>query len=247
MNLNRQQKEKVVQFRGVTGASEKVAVDCLKMCSWAIEPAIDHFYTAGLQAAVTALDSRAIESMFASYKDSDGDTITGESIMRFCDDLGVEPADPVMLVVAYHFNAATMGEFTREEFVGGCTKLGCDSMDKLRKKLGDLRAELKANFRDIYTYAYKFSCEKGQKCVQLDTAIGMWQLLLTGDLAWPLLDQWCEFLTQHHNRPISKDTWVQLLDFAKTIRPDFSNFDSENSAWPYLIDEFVDHVRESRS
>lgn len=119
--------------------------------------------------------------------------------------------------------------------------------------------------------------------MQLDTAIGMWQLLLTGDLAWPLLDQWwvattgswqplagcrvcslcsawvgcvawlpwlpapwlcgaypqcaalltchtmcllpsrfthtathrCEFLTQHHNRPISKDTWVQLLDFAK--------------------------------
>jgi DCN1-like protein 1/2 len=44
----------------------------------------------------------------------------------------------------------------------------------------------------------------------------MWQLLLSGKHAWPLLDEWVEFLTKYHaNRAISKDTWNQLYDFIK--------------------------------
>ncbi len=69
------------------------------------------------------------------------------------------------LVVAYHMNAATMGEFTKEEFTQGLLKLGCDSVDKLRKKLPELRAELNVEdkFKDVYAYAYKFSCEVRQR------------------------------------------------------------------------------------
>lgn len=88
--------------------------------------------------------------------------------------------------------------------------------------------------------------QKGQKCLQLDTALAMWQLVLSGEQAWPLLTDWCEFLQKHHNRAISKDTWTQLFDFIKQIKPDFSNFD-ESSAWPYLLDEFVDCMKEKRS
>ena len=68
--------------------------------------------------------------------------------------------------------------------------------------------------QDVYNYAYMFSREKGQKCVQLDMAIGMWQLLFT-QRPWPLLDAWCSFLQTHHKHAISKDTWTQLLDFIK--------------------------------
>lgn len=31
----------------------------------------------------------------------------------------------------------------------------------------------------------------------------------------------------------------------QSIKPDFSNFDA-NGAWPYLLDEFVDHMREKQ-
>ena len=75
--------------------------------------------------------------------------------------------------------------------------------------------------------------QKNQKCLQLDVAVGMWQLLFSGERRWQHVDAWCEFLQAHHNRAISRDTWVQLFEFVRAVKPDFSNFD-ESAAWPYL-------------
>lgn len=60
----------------------------------------------------------------------------------FCAYLQVDPGDVVMLVVSWHFDAAAMCEFSREEFVKGMTSLGCDSAEQLRRALPRLRAEL---------------------------------------------------------------------------------------------------------
>jgi DCN1-like protein 1/2 len=169
------------------------------------------------------------------FADKDDDLISAEGIISFCNDLGVEPADvvmvsilsashtmvhvawvrngltqerrchvmpclvfgmrplhydecsgaaatsfdtggvlnadhgmcvlcpPVQLVIAYHMEAAHMGEFTAKEFKDGLMKLGVDSIDKLRKKLPELRGELSSDvtFRPIYNYAYGFSREVG--------------------------------------------------------------------------------------
>ncbi|XP_028084999.1 uncharacterized protein LOC114286123 [Camellia sinensis] len=62
---------------------------------------------------------------------------------------------------------------------------------------------------------------QGQKSLALDTAIGMWQLLFE-EKQWPLVDHWCQFLQARHNKAISRDTWSQLLEFArvqKKIQP----------------------------
>lgn len=71
----------------------------------------------------------------------------------------------------------------------------------------------------------------------------MWRLLFAERL-WPLVESWCQFLQAKHNKAISKDTWAQLLEFSKTIDPTLSNYDAEG-AWPYLIDEFVEYLRET--
>jgi len=80
----------------------------------------------------------------------------------------------LQLIISYYMNAQAMGEFSKEEWTSGLVKLSCDSIESLKKKLPELRAELKcdAKFKEIYSYAYQFSREKGQKCVQLDVALG---------------------------------------------------------------------------
>ena len=45
-------------------------------------------------------------------------------------------------------------------------------------------------------------------------ATAMWRLLFSAQ-PWPLCDAWCTFLEKHHGRAISRDTWVQLLDFVR--------------------------------
>jgi DCN1-like protein 1/2 len=58
-------------------------------------------------------------------------------------------------------NATVMCEFSKEEFTGGLVKMGCDSLDKLKKKIPELRSEVRDEdrFKDVYNYAYGFSCE----------------------------------------------------------------------------------------
>jgi len=245
--LGRREKDKITQFRGITGASDKIATDCLRQANWSTEVAIELFYSSGLQASA-ALDTGAIEKLFLHYKAPHDDMILAEGISKFCEDLGVDPSDIIMLVISWHFNANIMCEYTHDEWVNGFVKLNVDSIDKLKAKVPELRTELRdpGKWREIYNYAYSFSREKGQKCVQLDTALGMWHLLFSEDRSWQYLDDWVSFLQTHHaNRAISKDTWVQLFEFVKNIKPDFSNFDAD-AAWPYLLDEFVDYMREKK-
>ena len=68
--------------------------------------------------------------------------ILAEGVGDLCEDLGVDPSDVVMLVLAWVMNAAHMCEFQRHEFVGGLSQLGCDSLAKLQAHLPTLRALL---------------------------------------------------------------------------------------------------------
>lgn len=244
--LTKPQREKISQFCGITGASSRVATDCLQIADWKVEVAIDYFFSSGLNYADASnrstqprVDRAAIEQFFLQYKDEDNDAILVDGIVSLCSDLGVEPEDVVLLVLSFHLNAASMGEYTKEEWIEGMTKLRCENIDQLKQKLPSLRSELDdpAKFREIYNFAYMFGREKGQKCVQLDMALGLWQLLISED-KWEYIDDWCTFLKEEHGRAVSKDTWLQLLDFINNVDLQFSNYD-EASAWPYLMDEFV--------
>lgn len=53
--------------------------------------------------------------------------------------------------------------------------------------------------------------------MQLDTALAVWQLLFR-QMQWPLGGDWIDFVQKRHGRAVSRDTWMQLLDFAK-VRP----------------------------
>ncbi|XP_022882633.1 DCN1-like protein 1 isoform X2 [Olea europaea var. sylvestris] len=241
--LGRGQRDKVQQFMTVTGASEKVAIQALKATDWHLEGAFDVFYS---QPHIKSFaDTRRLEELYNRYQDSHADMILADGISYLCNDLQVDPQDIVMLVVSWHMKAATMCEFSKQEFIGGLQSLGIDSLEKFRERIPFMRSELKDSqkVREIYNFSFGWAKEKGQKSLALDTAIGMWQLLFA-EKQWPLVDYWCQFLQERHNKAISRDTWSQLLEFARTIDPTLSNYDPEG-AWPYLIDEFVDYLNEN--
>mmetsp|Transcript_8845 Transcript_8845/g.22747 ORF Transcript_8845/g.22747 Transcript_8845/m.22747 type:complete len:173 (+) Transcript_8845:361-879(+) len=168
-----------------------------------------------------------------------------DGIAQLCEDLKVDPSDPVTLVISKYMGAGVMGEYTKQEFFRGFQRLECDSVAALGKKLPGLRRELSdaRRFDDIYEFAFSFSREKGQKSLAMDTAVGMWRLLFN-IYAWPLCDAWCTFIEEKHKKAITKDTWLQLLVFAKQFTESVEGFD-ENGAWPYLIDEFVEWYSQS--
>ncbi|TQD90911.1 hypothetical protein C1H46_023514 [Malus baccata] len=239
----RGQREKLQQFIMITGASEKVALQALKSSDWHLEGAFDVFYSQPqLQ---THTDSRHLEELYNRYKDPRADMILVDGISLLCNDLQVDPQDIVMLVVSWHMKAATMCEFSKQEFVDGLESLGIDSLDKFREKIPFMRSELKdeQKFREMYNFAFGWAKEKGQKSLALDTAIGMWQLLFA-EKQWPYVEHWCQFLQARHNKAISRDTWSQLLEFARAVDSSLSNYDAEG-AWPYLIDEFVEYLKEN--
>ncbi|KAM1484260.1 hypothetical protein TB2_035466 [Malus domestica] len=239
----RGQREKLQQFIMITGASEKVALQALKSSDWHLEGAFDVFYSQPQLQAHT--DSRHLEELYNRYKDPRADMILVDGISLLCNDLQVDPQDIVMLVVSWHMKAATMCEFSKQEFVDGLESLGIDSLDKFREKIPFMRSELKdeQKFREIYNFAFGWAKEKGQKSLALDTAIGMWQLLFA-EKQWPYVEHWCQFLQARHNKAISRDTWSQLLEFARAVDSSLSNYDAEG-AWPYLIDEFVEYLKEN--
>lgn len=227
----------------MSSANEKASFQSFKGRDWHLEGAFDVFYN---QPQIkTFTDSRYLERLYNRYKDPHVDMVLVDGITLLCNDLQVDPQDIVMLVVSWHMKAATMCEFSKQEFIGGLRALGIDSLEKFHERIPFMRSELKdeQKFREIYSFAFGWAKEKGQKSLALDTAIGMWQLLFA-ERRWPLVDHWCQFLQARHNKAISKDTWVQLLEFTRTVDPTLSNYDPEG-AWPYLIDEFVEYINEN--
>jgi len=162
-----------------------------------------------------------------------------EAMETFCKDIGVEPENIIMLVLAWHLEAANMGFFTKEEWLRGMTLLQCDCTQRLQSKLDYLRSELNDSvvFKNIYRYAFDFARDKDQRSLDMDTAKSMLALLL--GRAWPLFPVFHQFLEQSKYKGMNKDQWYNVLEFSRTINTDLSNYD-EDGAWPVLLDEFVE-------
>jgi len=257
--LDKRQKDKLKQFQETTGTSgdQQVALACLKAHKWNLETAVDAFFTdstpyyaASSRGGKKKTSTKKIQTLFKKYEEkgqpADSRAILIDGMVQLCSDLDVDPSDTALLVLSWRCEAGRTCKFTESEFTEGLERLGCDSIEALKKQLPSLRGELEKadSHKEIYQYTYDWAKEEGQKSLSLEMAVGLWQLLLTGKFA--LLDDWCSFVTEHaEKRPVPKDVWNMLLDFSTEVKSDLSNYDPYGS-WPTMIDEFVDWYKEEK-
>lgn len=183
---------------------------------------------------------------FREYTTIDEPDMLGpEGMEKFCEDIGVEPENVVMLVLAYRLQARQMGFFTQDEWLRGLSELQCDSVTKLQSRLDHLRCLLndQNHFKAIYRYAYDFARDKDQRSMDMETAKAMLGLLLGKH--WSLYPHFGHFLDQSKYKVINKDQWCNILEFSRTIHNDLTNYDVDG-AWPVMLDEFVDWLKASR-
>ena len=185
-----------------------------------------------------------IGALFDSYRDEEEDAMLEEGIEQFCEDLGVQPDEFIVLVIAWKCQAAKMCCFSREEFLTGCRSMRVDSIKGLQSRFNDLRAEVcsRSQFKDFYRWTYKFGLDSdsGQRTLPLEMAVILWRLVFS--LNPPaVLERWLDFLEKHLNlRGIPKDTWDMFLNFTEQVGEDLSSYD-DNEAWPSLLDDFVEY------
>lgn len=82
--------------------------------------------------------------------------------------------------------------------------------------------------QEIYAFTFGFSLEPGHKNLPREAAVALWQLLLPPH--FPLLGDWCRFMEERGPKMVTRDTWTLLLQFARQVKVDLSNYD-EDGAW----------------
>lgn len=259
-SLSTKKKKLVAQLEQFTGtAGREACIEVLLATSWDVQAAADLFFSGAWQSAAggagaggdddaveEVMDPAKLAASFATYAEPDDPTtIQVDGLVRLCADLGVSPEDVVLVVLSKHFGAANMFTYTQEEFNKGMQSLGADSVEALKGKVPEMRESLAlpAVFREVYAFTFGWACADGQKSMEVATAVALWRLLLPGRFA--LLDEWCDFVEKTRKHAISHDTWMLLVEFAKVVDKDLNGYD-ENSAFPVLIDEFVDHVEAAK-
>lgn len=172
--------------------------------------------------------------------EDDEDTINEDGILKFCEDIGVDPQDVIVLVIAWRMEAAYMCAFTRKEWMHGMEAMDVDSAAKLKAKLPELREIItpERSFKKFYSFCFGFSKEPGQKSLSIDIATAMWELLLAPRFP-ALTEHWLAFLdAKKPVKGVTRDTWDLLLDFFVKVQDSYDDYD-ENEAWPVLIDDYM--------
>eukprot|EP00055_Hartaetosiga_balthica_P000896 m.137728 g.137728 ORF g.137728 m.137728 type:complete len:234 (-) comp12235_c0_seq1:821-1522(-) len=192
----------------------------------------------------------AVQFWFDSICDTKGASSFGvDGVMKFCEGINITPEDEVMLVFSFYCGCDQMGMFTREQFAKGMKSLSCRSPSEFQQRLGEIRScmddkkELKAIHRFAYDFA-KSAMMTTQKSLDKQTAISMLTIIIKK--RWSLFNDFITFYKKHSSKIMNKDQWMSLLEFSTVVGDDFSKYD-EDSAWPVLLDEFVEWYQDDHA
>ena len=98
-------------------------------------------------------------------------------------------------------------------------------------------------------FAFQFNREGTHRTLDKSLVAALQQLILSGRVDEKRLTTWIEFLEQlkgdNYSR-ITLDQWTSFLDFCVECEDLDTDYDEENSAWPVLIDEYVEYMKSKK-
>ncbi|RWR91097.1 DCN1-like protein 4 isoform X1 [Cinnamomum micranthum f. kanehirae] len=173
-----------------------------------------------------------------------------EGIEQLCSDVEVDHTDVRILMLAWKMKAEKQGYFTLEEWRRGLKALRADTIGKLKKALSELEKEVSKppNFLDFYSYAFRYCLtEEKQKSIDIESICELLVIVL-GSQYIPQVTSFVAYLkTQNDYKVINMDQWMGFLRFCQEANfPSLDNYDPDE-AWPLILDNYVEWIREKRS
>jgi len=171
--------------------------------------------------------------------------LLGDSLDKFFGAVGIASDGIMTLGISWKFECKTMGEISKVEFVKGCDKTKCKSVDDIKRLVETTEKSLKTDtnqFKQFYMWVFDFAKEgEERKTLDAETACDMWGLVLVHHFA--LLPKWLTFFQSSKTATVTKDIWAQLSEFAFQVKSGLQNWQDDGS-WPVLIDEFAQHCKQ---
>eukprot|EP00541_Cyclophora_tenuis_P007094 CAMPEP_0116566758 /NCGR_PEP_ID=MMETSP0397-20121206/14629_1 /TAXON_ID=216820 /ORGANISM="Cyclophora tenuis, Strain ECT3854" /LENGTH=232 /DNA_ID=CAMNT_0004093673 /DNA_START=180 /DNA_END=878 /DNA_ORIENTATION=- len=197
----------------------------------------------------SSLNQAAMEKLFNEICDPDDPSIaTMEGISKLCESLHIDPMEDLrILVLLWKMDATEKpAQISRKEWMNGCQKLQVDSIAKFQSILPSLDIGFmdQSDFKDFYKFCFQFNRQGTHRTLDKDLVTALLHLVLNERIAGDRLSTFISFLesAKGYTR-ITLDQWVSFLDFCYECE-DLSTYDEANSAWPVLIDEYVEYMEQ---
>lgn len=168
-------------------------------------------------------------------------------------DLDAE-TDLRILVLLWKLEASKPGALTKTEWMNAAksgtinVQSGWDSLKEQMPAM-DVGFLTGNEFKDFYKFCFQFNRQGTHRTLDKDLVVGLVRLVLKDRVPADRLQTFCEFLEtmedgkkQHYSR-ITLDQWTSFWDFCVECE-DLSMYDESTSAWPVLIDEYVEFMEE---
>ncbi|KAL8431393.1 hypothetical protein Efla_001748 [Eimeria flavescens] len=214
------------------------------------------------------IDEKKVAEFFGKYAVPDASrgspdaVIKDEGLERLSEDLGVGLDDIFFLIFAFHCGCRTQGVIEKADFTRGLRSLQVDTLEALKAKVQPIREALSKDtqqLRKVYGYAFTYSLEPLQKQLPTELAVAYWRLIL-GPLGWSFFDHFLNYIENVSNlSSITKDVWLMVFEFVLTAQTPVGQAETaeenvdrvlreyeDDGAWPLVIDNFVEWMRDER-
>ena len=176
-----------------------------------------------------------------------------EGIAKLGEKLGIDVTEDVrILVLLWKMDCKEKpGSISQSEWTNGCELLSVDSFDGMASLLPSLDLGFLENsaFKDFYKFCFKFNLTGTHRTLPRELVVELLQLVMKDRDPYERVGPFISYLQQADNSYscITMDQWCSFFDFSIEMGSDVSNYDESTSAWPVLIDEFVDFLAKQQS